>query len=224
MKRLNLFIIILTTVLLGACTASISSDVTRFNKLPPSKGETFIVVAKNPARDGSLEFMEYAAEVSARLRAQGYQPAGQATPDLIVIVDFGISDPLETDTTRRPSPYFGPTYFGYRYRPHYYNPYYDPYYNPYYDPYGGYYGLSGFYQSRYAYLYDTGDTRRIVYERVFEMAIQQNEGPVVFEGRAVSVGSSRDLPKVMPLMIEALFSDFPGKNGSTVRVTVKPDP
>ena len=55
------------------------------------------------------------------------------------------------------------------------------------------------------------------------MAIQKNDGPFVFEGRVVSIGGSKDLPKVMPLMIDAIFSDFPGENGSTVRVIIKPE-
>lgn len=221
MKRLNFWTLALLALFLGACAASISSNVTRFNDLSAPQGESFIVIAKNPARDGSLELMNYAARVSERLQAEGYVPAGSGTPDLIVTVDFGVSDPLENDTIRRRPPYFGPTYFGHRYG--YYPYYYNPYYYSYYGYYGGTYGLGSFYHNRYAYLYDTGDYRRIVYERVFEMAIQKNDGPFVFEGRAVSIGRSKDLPKVMPLMIDALFSEFPGENGSTVRVTIKPE-
>jgi len=199
--------------LLGACTSSIRSDVTRFHELAPPKGETFIIVAKNPAREGSLELARYATEVTKNLIKEGYQPAGEGTPDLIVSIDFGISDPLKTESYSRPPPYFGPTFYGRRHR------YYSTPYNPYYGYY--YYGLGSFFYDRYSYLYDTGDYTRIVYERVFEMAIEKNGGPFVFEGRAVSLGRSHDLPKVMPLMIDALFVDFPGVDGSTVRVTVE---
>lgn len=225
MKRIYFISLTILLFFLGACAASISSNVTRFNALTAPQGETFIVIAKNPARDGSLELMSYAARVSERLRAEGYVPVGDGAPDLIVTIDFGVSEPLEGSQTRRYPPYFGPTYFGHRYpySPYYYSPYYNPYYYPYYGTYGATYGLGSFYRNRYSYLYATGGHTRIVYERVFEMAIQKNDGPFVFEGRAVSIGSSKDLPKVMPLMIDALFSEFPGENGSTVRVTIKPE-
>lgn len=222
MKRIQFFTIFALVLMLGACASPIRSDVTRFNALSVPQGESFIVIAKNPARDGSLELMSYAAEVSRNLQAEGYVPARDNEPDLIVMIDFGVSEPLESTQTRRAPPYFGSTYFGHRYR-YGYNPYYyNPYYSPYYGAYGGY-GFGTFYHNRYSYLYDTGDIYRVVYERVFELAIQENDGPVVFEGRAVSIGRSKDLPKVMPLMIGALFSDFPGENGSTVRVTIKPE-
>lgn len=221
MKRINFISLAILVFFLGACAAPISSNVTRFNDLTVPQGETFIIIAKNPARDGSLELMSYAARVSERLQAEGYVPARDSNPDLIVTVDFGVSEPLEASQTRRAPPYFGATYFGRRYRN---NPYlYNSYYYPYYGFYGGGFGLGSFYHNRYAYLYDTGDYTRIVYERVFEVAIQKNDGPFVFEGRAVSIGSSKDLPKVMPLMIDAIFAEFPGENGSTVRVTIKPE-
>lgn len=211
-------------LLLAACAAPIRSDVTRFNEITRPRGESFIIIAKNPGREGSLELQTYAAEVSRHLVAEGYRPAGEGEPDLIVTVDFGISGPLEEGYESRPAPYFGFTYFGHRY------PYGNPYGYPYYDPYGPYYGpdygyagLNSFQRWRYSYLYDTSDYKRIVYERAFEMAIKKNKGGFVFEGRAVSVGRSRDLPKVMPYLIEALFTDFPGQNGSTVRVTIKPE-
>lgn len=224
MKRINFISLAILVFFLGACAAQISSKVTRFNDLTAPQGETFIVIAKNPERDGSLELMSYAARVSERLQNEGYVPAGDGKPDLIVTVDFGVSEPFEANRTRRAPPYFGATYFGrrYGYNPYYYSPYAYPYYG-YYGYYGGAYGLGAFYYNRYAYLYDTGGYTRIVYERVFEVAIQKNDGPIVFEGRAVSIGSSKDLPKVMPLMIDAIFSEFPGQNGSTVKVTIKPE-
>ncbi len=219
----NIFFVnaLVLALLAAACAAPIRSDVTRFNTLSTPKGETFIVLAKNPAKDGSLELQSYAAEVSRHLIAEGYRPAGEGKPNMIVTIDFGISEPLEEGYESRPAPYFGFTYFGHPYYPYGY-PYYDPF-GPYYGPYYGYSGYYAFRRSHLSYLYGTSDYKRIVYERAFEMAIQKNEGKYLFEGRAVSVGRSNDLPKVVPALIEALFTDFPGQDGSTVRVTVKPE-
>lgn len=221
MKRISLWALLGFVFLVSACAAPLRSDVTRFNDLTPPKGETFIVIAANPDRDGSLELANYAAVVADELEAQGYRPAAAGDPDLVVQIDFGISEPLEQTTRFRGAPYFGPTYFGrrigFRSRVR------ASFFHPYYGYYGGFYGLGSFYRARYAYLYDTGGFSAIVYERVFEMTIQKNDGEFVFEGRAISVGQSNKLPKVMPLMIQALFEDFPGENGSTVEVVVKPE-
>jgi len=208
---------------LSACATTIRSDVTRFNELPTPKGETFIIMAKTPGMVGGLEFGRYAALVSEQLVAEGYRPAGEGTPDLIVELDFGISGPLEEGYSARPAPYFGFSYFG-RVYPYGY-PVYDPYY-PYYNPYYAYTPYASFYhwrRERLAFLYDTSDYKRIVYERSFMMSIKENSGGYVFEGRALSIGRSNDLPKVVPFLIDALFTDFPGEDGSTIRVSVTED-
>ena len=54
------------------------------------------------------------------------------------------------------------------------------------------------------------------------MVIGENTGKVLFEGQASSVGRDRELPKVMPVLIEAMFTNFPGQNGATERVKIKP--
>lgn len=223
MKTPRVFILAAILLLLGACATQISSDVTRFNNLNEPRGQTFIVKAKDAAQEGSLELAAYAGVVTNELTALGYIPAGNQKPDLVVTIDFGVSEPFEDKSYNRPPPYFGPTYFGrpWPYRNRYYSPYYYPYYDPFFDGYGGYYYPSPFERYRYSYLYDTADYNRVVYERSFEMTIQKKDGPYVFEGRAVSVGASTNLPKVMPLIIKSLFEDFPGQNGTTVRVTVK---
>jgi hypothetical protein len=43
---------------------------------------------------------------------------------------------------------------------------------------------------------------------------------VLYEGSARSAGSSSQLARVMPAMVGALFKQFPGKSGSTRRVTI----
>lgn len=210
MKRLNFWTLALLALFLSACAASIKTDVTRFNSLTQPQGESFIILAQNPDRDGSLELQGYATIVSEKLVAQGYRPAGEGKPGLIVTIDFGVSAPL--DDGYGSGPYYGYPYYGYSY----------PYFNSRFYPYHGYghHSFHSFYYRRHSYFYNTGYYRRVVYERIFELAIKRNQGPVVFEGRAVSFGRSRDLVKIVPFLIEALFTDFPGENGSTVRVSI----
>jgi len=44
---------------------------------------------------------------------------------------------------------------------------------------------------------------------------------VVFEGRVESVGRDKRLPEVMPYLVEALFTDFPGESGVTREIKVE---
>jgi Domain of unknown function (DUF4136) len=41
----------------------------------------------------------------------------------------------------------------------------------------------------------------------------------IFRAEGVSIGSSSSLPVVMPNIIDAIFNDFPGKNGEAISVT-----
>jgi hypothetical protein len=45
----------------------------------------------------------------------------------------------------------------------------------------------------------------------------------IFEGRVQSTGQQNRLPEVMPYLITAMFSNFPGENGVTKMVTIETD-
>jgi len=215
MNRTRLLAVIVMVFLLGACTTYFRSDVTRFHQLTQPEGESFIIVAKNPERQGSLELKNYSKVVSGYLQQEGYTPASGDQADLIVGIDFGISGPIERNRgTDYPFRFYG-SFFYYGGRHWYPHPWYDPYFGPYlYHP---------AYNWRYStYLYDPYDRTYLVYERVFEMVIKEKDGDVVFEGRAVSIGRGKDLPSVIPYLIEALFVDFPGEDGSTIKVKTEP--
>jgi hypothetical protein len=44
----------------------------------------------------------------------------------------------------------------------------------------------------------------------------------VFEGTAKAMSSDNDLTTLVPNLIEAMFTGFPGNSGQTVRITVAP--
>ena len=195
---------------IGACTTPIKTEVTRFHMLPAPQGESFIVVSKYEGMEGSLELQTYARIVSDYLRAEGFVPAGQGQPDLIVKIGFGISQPVEQ---RRRStahyPFYGSFYaFG----GHPYFPY-------------GYYGPHRYPHSRFAYGfgYSSYDYSYLVYERRFEMTIERSSGQVLYEGQASSVGRNKVLPEVMPFLVQAMFTEFPGQSGVTTSVSIKPE-
>ena len=219
------FAIILMALLLGACASSVRTDVTRFHDLALPAGETFIVIAKTEDKKGSLELQNYARLVSQYLRTEGFTPAGATTPDVVVKIDFSISPPMTETRPSYRSPYYGGlgySYWGYGYghRGHYgygYPIYYYPY--GYHHGFGsafgyhhGYGGAFGSYYRSYSYT---------VYDRVFEMVIERNAGEKLFEGIANSIGRDKELVKIMPVLVEAMFREFPGQSGTTERYRIK---
>ncbi len=66
------------------------------------------------------------------------------------------------------------------------------------------------------------DAEVVGYRREVQVQIDRlgDQGSRVFEGKAVSDGSSASLAPVMPAMLRALFDRFPGANGTTRVVEV----
>jgi len=48
-----------------------------------------------------------------------------------------------------------------------------------------------------------------------------SEAQHVYEGRAISTGSSGSLSRIIPVLVEALFQDFPGESGKARKVTIR---
>jgi Domain of unknown function (DUF4136) len=202
--------------LVSACgTTQIASDVSRFHRLPAPQGETFRVVPSDAAKKGSLEFDAYATQVTAKLVQAGFRPAdanSAATYD--VRLDYMISGGKEKIASRPglgvgyADPFFFGGgfgrfggYAGYRGRHGYY---YDPFYDPFY---------SSFNQSEvYSYT---------VYTRKLNLDIvKASGGDKMFEGRVESTGSDNRMPEVMPYLVQALFTNFPGNSGVTQHVKI----
>ena len=49
------------------------------------------------------------------------------------------------------------------------------------------------------------------------------DGKRLFEGRAEAASTSNHLTYLVPNLIEAMFTNFPGNSGKTVRITVAPE-
>jgi hypothetical protein len=185
-------------LVLAGCSSSFKSDVARFHQLPRPSGETFVIEAKDPQKQGSLEFAQYASGIAARLSALGYRQAERgAMPDLVVKLDYYVDDG-QVETRSYGSGFYG----GYYHR-------YDPWF----------WGYPGY--------YDRDIRSYVMYNRRLEMDIERasgsDKGQRLFEGRVESRGRDNRLPEVMPYLIEALFKDFPGQSGITQRIIIKED-
>lgn len=188
-------------LLVSACTPTLNSDVARFHQLAAPQGESFRIVPANEKHVGSLEFATYANLVSGQLTALGYQQAADpASAQLEVKLGFGVSDGREKLDVR-PARLGSRFWYGHPYG--FYN-HYHPFWG--YDPF-----------------WDMPEVRSYtVFTRTLGMQITRtSDDTALFEGRAQSVGTDNRLPELMPYLVQAMFTNFPGESGKTERVSIE---
>lgn len=199
---------------LGACATGFPAQVSRYQALPAPTGQSFTIQPADPQDRGGLEFAQYADLVRQHLIEQGYSEAaapGNAT--LLVTLDYGV-DNGRTKIVTYPSSFGRFGYGGFGYRPFYsrfgYGRFgYSPFYYGWDDPF--WYG-SGYDIDSYT-----------VYTSYLDMDIKRTvDGQSLFEGTAKARSRTDDLPRLVPNLIEAMFTGFPGNSGETVKITVPP--
>jgi len=198
---------------LGACATPFKADVSRFQELPAPQGQTFTIRAANASDQGGIEFGQYASLITTELQEIGYVPASGGTADMTVTLDYGVDQGRER-TVVRSDPFYDP-YWGFGgYRPYvvrtrrgarYVMGYYDPFL------------YSGFNRG-----YDVDSFT--VYTANLDMKIDRNnDGKRLFEGKAEAKSRSNKLPYLVPNLVEAMYTGFPGNSGETVRISVAPE-
>ena len=208
------FLAPLALLALGACATPFKADVSRFQELPAPQGQTFAIKAANPANSGGIEFGQYASLIATELQEIGYVPASGANADMTVTLDYAVDGGKER-TIVRSDPFYDPYWgFGGYYRPYvvrtrrgarYITGYYDPFL------------YSGFNRG-----YDVDNFT--VYTANLDMKIDRNgDGKRLFEGKAEAKSRSNKLPYLVPNLVEAMFTGFPGNSGETVRISVAPE-
>jgi hypothetical protein len=210
-------------VALAGCATGLPTQVTRYQALPAPSGQTFYVVPESGTP--TLEFGQFATLVARQLEAQGYRPAG--TPDaanMVVRLSYGVDQGqrVYTEDPFARSRYYDPFFRGA------YNPFFGGYYGrPYYSRFG-YYGR---YRSPFYYgwddpfWYSSGFGGRIdsyvVYKSGLDMTITRKaDNQPLFEGHVKARSQTDELGVLVPNLIEAMFTGFPGRNGETVKITV----
>ena len=205
----------------AACATPFQAKVSRFQAMPAAQGQTFTIRADNPRLNGSLEFETYANLVAQRLGQYGYSRASDgASANLVVSLDYGVDRGRERI---RSTPGFGGFgYGGFGYGGLGYGGY----------GYGGWnHPFYGFGHRRYVYgfydpfLFDRFDDVEsyTVYSSQLQMKIaRRGTNDRVFEGTAQAMSTDNDLTTLVPNLIEAMFTGFPGNSGETVKITVAP--
>ena len=202
---------------LAGCATGFPAQVSRFQAMPAPAGQTFFVVPMDARRSGSLEFQRFGSYVAQAMAAQGYAPAASPqAASLIVNVGYQV-DNGTTEYVEDPFAYsrygyggFGYGGFGHGYRPFYsrYGGFNSPFYYGWDDP----------------YWYGGGGVRRYTeYKSNLDLDIRRKgDNQSVFEGHARARSTTDDLNRIIPNLVEAMFTGFPGRNGETVRITVPP--
>ncbi len=201
---------------LSACATPFKADVSRFAvPLPAPQGQTFAVVPEDPKLAGGLEFATYAEAVAAEMTQLGYARASSPeTADMLVRFDYRVDGGRErVRTTPGVGGGFGA--FG-------------PW-GPW-GPWGGWGGWGGWRGGFGGWglgfndpFFGGPDVRSYtVYTSGIDLKIDRRvDGQRLFEGRAEAVSRSNRLPRLVPNLVDALFTGFPGNSGETVRITIR---
>jgi hypothetical protein len=208
---------------LSACATGLDTKVSRYQAAQIPVGQSFYVVPAHPMAGD--EFYRYASMVSQQLETQGYKPAGAPqAADMLVKLDYGVDEGRTEYVSERP---YGPGWAG-GWGPYGfggYDPFWGTYYGrPYYSHWGGspfYYGWNDpfwYYGGGYGGVRDY-----VVYKSFLDMDIvRRADNSTLFEGHAQARSQTDKLEKLVPSLVTAMFTGFPGKNGETVKITVPP--
>jgi hypothetical protein len=227
---------------LAGCATGLPTKVSRYQAMPAPAGQTFYVVPAQGA--ATLEFNRYAAIVSQQLAARGYTPAGAPQlATMLVRLDYGVDEgktEYSVDPLARSRLGYGgfgdPFYRSYR------DPFGRAYYDPFYDAWVGrpYYSRYGYYGRRSPYYYGWEDPfwysspyagygpgyrqpirEYTVYKSYLDLDIvRRADNAPLFQGQAQARSQTDETGILVPNLIEAMFTGFPGRSGETIKITV----
>jgi hypothetical protein len=205
----------ISTLGLSACATGLRTHVSRFQAMPAPQGQSFVVVPANPADTGGLEFSRYAELVAQQMQARGFARApsiNQAT--MIVRLGYDVGD-AQTEIVSDPF-YRGFGYRGFGYGRGWGWPYY----------YGRRSSFAWGWNDPYWYgPYDGGVRSYTYYVSELDMDIRRRvDNASLFEGTAKARSRTDNLQKLVPSLVTAMFTGFPGNSGEEIKITVPPEP
>jgi uncharacterized protein DUF4136 len=200
---------------LAACATGLPTQVSRFQAMPAPQGQTFVIQAAKAENRGGLEFAQYADIVRHDLVALGYTEASSPRDaTLLVTMDYGVDQGRER-VVATPDLFADPWgYGGFGYRPYFGR---------------GYYGGFGRYRSPFFWgwhdpFWDYDVRSYTLYTSFLDLNIRRTaDNQSLFEGHAQARSQTNELPRIVPQLVEAMFTGFPGNSGETVRITVMPE-
>ena len=193
---------------LAGCATQFEARVNRFQQLPAPQGQTFAIQAHDRMKSGSLEFGTYANLVRQRLTAVGFSEASSpGSANLVVDLDYAVSQPREkVESYGGYGGYGGFGGFGYGgYGGFGYGGF---------GRYGGFGGYGGYGGFGYGGLWGGGSQvySTTLFNSFVALRISRaGDNQSVFEGRAETVTRTNDLTRLVPPLVDALFTGFPGQ-------------
>lgn len=203
----------LLILLLSGCASTIHTKVSAFHELEePLSGVPYALVASKEQEE-SLEFRSYAKLIKAELGLRGLNESSFNQAKYAIAISYGIDDgkqivssyPIIGQTGTSGSHTTGTV-----------------------TSYGNTASYNGTTIKTPTYgVVGSGTSTDTVFKRYLNIDIidisKSVEGRVqkVYEGKAISSGSSSQLAPVMPAIIRSVFEDFPGKSGAT-RTSIQP--
>lgn len=217
--RMKLATVPLLLLGVAACASPFRADVSRFQaQLPAPTGQTFAVVPEDPQLANSLEFATYSNWVAQEMQQLGYARApSQENATLLVRFDYGVDKGRERVRSYPSVGGFGPWggwgggWGGWGWGGRWGRGFY-PGFGAFGGGWGG--GWGGGPDVRSYTIYTSGLDLKI--DRVAD-------GQRLFEGKAQAVSTSNRLQYLVPNLVEAMFTDFPGNSGETLRISIAPE-
>lgn len=210
MRRfLMLGLAVLSLALSGCATGVVRSNVTTFHQWSPELAKKLYAFQRSAEEEKSLEYQYYEDQVRLALGQYGLLHAPKGT-SADLIVDVMANQTVRDVTVIEPAPI---------------DPFWYP--SPFYPPMFGHYGHYGYYGPVSPLWIDPWpryqrEVRYPLYTRRLHVTITRaSDGSKVYEGTATNEGRNPELAKVMPYLIDGLFSEFPGPSGVPRRVNVK---
>ena len=165
------------------------------------------------AANGGLEFQRYAGIVAQQLQARGYAPADRsAEGHMVVQLGYGV-DRGQTRIVQ--DPFYRSRYgyggFGY-------DPFYSPSIRASASAAAGAIRWAGTIRSGMAAAGSTAMSN--ITARSTSTSVRRAPMQPLFDGRAQARSETNRLDVVVPSLVEAMFTGFPGRSGETVKITI----
>lgn len=203
--------------LLAGCAPTFEARVARFSQLPPPSGQSFAIESRDPMKAGGLEFATYANLVRQKLLANGYiEAASPAQSSLTVLLDYDVGPPREKIQSRPGLGYGGwGGGFG-QFGGWGWNPYWGGGFGGWGGGFGGWGGGFGGWGAPEVYSVTQYNSQLAM------KIVRTADKASVFEGRAETISTSNNLTRLVPNLVTAIFTNFPGNSGETVEVRFDP--
>jgi hypothetical protein len=199
-------------LLLSGCATTIQTEVTTFHEWPSYAQDKSYVFERSKEQQNNLEYLNYENLVRTELQRLGFMEAQSLqSARLKAMIGYSITArdvhlayPVIVD------PYWGGAPYPYWYGPAW-RGMYSPFYGPFYDPF--WFGPP---------IVERREENFLLYTRRFRFLLERTaDGKMVYDTRVVSEGRNGSLAAIMPYLVRAAFSDFPGKSGVPRQVELK---